>query len=346
MKTVYLFILGFFLIAPAFDGQAQPVKEARFVRIGGIEQWITIESADRSNPVILFLHGGPGSTMTPYADAVYGKWKKDFTLVNWDQRGAGRTYGRNVPEGADEDYWIENPLTVERMTADGIELSEYLVKHLGNRKIILVATSWGSVLGARMALARPDLFLGYVGHSQVVNSPEGFKNAFENVTRLARDAGDTEAAARLVSLGPPPYGDAREDGQLLRIVKKYERQRSAPAPDTWWQAASEYDNQKDSSARANGDDYSFLYFAGHEKMGIKPMSSGINFMEDGLNFKVPVYLIQGEADILTPKELTKKYFDAIQAPVKEYILVPGAAHGHNEAVIEAQYRAVSKLRAR
>ncbi|HEY0896447.1 MAG TPA: alpha/beta fold hydrolase, partial [Sphingobacteriaceae bacterium] len=191
MRTACLFILTFFLLAPVLAvGQPTAVSEAGFIRIGGLEQWVTIESADRSNPVILFLHGGPGSTMTPYSEAVYGQWKKEFTLVNWDQRGAGRTYGRNVPDGAGEEFWAEHPLTVERMTADGIELSEYLVKNFGKRKIILVATSWGSVLGARMALARPDLFLAYVGHSQIVNSAEGFKHAFENTLRLARDAGD------------------------------------------------------------------------------------------------------------------------------------------------------------
>jgi pimeloyl-ACP methyl ester carboxylesterase len=92
--------------------------------------------------------------------------------------------------------------------------------------------------------------------------------------------------------------------------------------------------------RYNGDDYSFLYFAGHKKMGIKSMEAGVNFMKEGLHYKIPIYFIQGEEDILTPKELTKAYFDNVEAPKKEFVLVPVAAHGHNQAVIEAQYRAV------
>lgn len=346
MKNVCRFILSLFLLAPALSlGQERGIREAKFVRLGGIEQWITIESEDRNNPVILFLHGGPGSTMTPYEDVMYGKWTKEFTLVKWDQRGAGRTYGRNAPEGAGEDYWIENPLTVAQMTADGIELSEYLVKTLGKGKIILVGTSWGSVLGARMALARPELFLAYVGHSQIVNAAEGFQTAYASVNRLAREAGDTESLEELAALGPPPYGDARKDGQLMRIIKKYERLRSTPAPESWWKLAPEYENEKDERDRASGDDYSFLHYAGHQKMGVRPMSGGINFMEDGLNFKVPVYLIQGEVDILTPKELTRQYFEAIRAPKKQYLLVPGAAHGHNQAIVDAQYRTVKELAA-
>ncbi len=345
MKT-YLFSLCLFFLAPApVNGQA-PVSEGKFIRIGGIEQWVTIQSADLSNPVILFLHGGPGSTMTPYADAVYGEWKKEFTLVNWDQRGAGRTYGRNVPEDAGEEFWTGHPLTVEQMTADGIELSEYLVKNFGNRKIILLATSWGSVLGAKMALARPDLYRAYVGHSQIVNAAEGSRQAFETALRLARDAADTVSVAKLESLGRPPYGDARKDGQLLRVIKKYERLRSTPGPESWWIPAPAYDNEKDARDRENGDDYSFLHYAGHDKMGVRPMSAGIDLLKDGLAFSVPVYLIQGEADILTPEKLTRIYFNVIKAPAKRLILVPGAAHGHNRPVVDAQYKLVREIAAR
>jgi len=73
------------------------VKEEMFVRIGGIDQWITIKGDDRNNPVLLFLHGGPGDALSPFADAMFAGWEKDFTLVQWDQRGAGRTYGKSDP---------------------------------------------------------------------------------------------------------------------------------------------------------------------------------------------------------------------------------------------------------
>jgi pimeloyl-ACP methyl ester carboxylesterase len=75
----------------------QPVREDRFVPIGGVEQWVTIHGETCANPVVLFLHGGPGNTLSPYAEAIYGPWARDFTLVQWDQPGAGRTFGRNPP---------------------------------------------------------------------------------------------------------------------------------------------------------------------------------------------------------------------------------------------------------
>ncbi|MBA9078657.1 alpha/beta hydrolase [Rufibacter quisquiliarum] len=342
MKPTLILVLFLVFFSGRLAAQTKSIHEQKFIPIGGIEQWVTISGEDKTNPVILFLHGGPGSSMSQYDDAIYGYWKKDFVLVYWDQRGAGRTFGRNAPAKVTEDYWIENPLTVERMTADGIELSEYLVKHLGKRKITIIGTSWGSVLGASMALKRPDLFTAYIGHSQVVNGEAGFRRAFETVSRLAQAAKDQESISKLVALGPPPYDDARKSGQLMRIIKKYERENSTPAPVSWWKVRSEYDNEKDANDRYNGDDYSFLHYAGHKAMGIKSMEVGIDFMTNGFQYKIPVYFIQGEEDILTAKEVTKAYFDKVKAPEKEFVLVPGAAHGHNQAVIDAQYKAVRK----
>ncbi|MBB6611025.1 alpha/beta hydrolase [Pontibacter sp. Tf4] len=341
MKHTLLLIFLLSIVSNLF-AQAKPINEESFITIGGIEQWVTISGEDRSKPVILFLHGGPGSTMSQYDDAIYGHWKKEFVLVYWDQRGAGRTFGRNAPAEVTEDYWIENPLTLAQMTADGIELSEYLRKHLGKKKITLIGTSWGSILGANMALARPDLFTAYVGHAQIVNYTAGFINAYNMVQQMAQKANDQESLEKLAALGAPPYEDARKEGQLMRIIKKYEKQNSVAAPPTWWKLKPEYDNEKDAQDRYNGDDYSFLHFAGHKQMGIKPMAADVDFIKNGLHYKIPVYFIQGDKDILTAPALTKAYFDKVKAPKKEYILVPGAAHGHNQAVIDAQYKAVKK----
>ncbi|MFM9952373.1 MAG: alpha/beta fold hydrolase [Saprospiraceae bacterium] len=144
------------------------ILEEKFILINGIEQWVTIKG-ESSKPMILFLHGGPGSPISPYSDNLYKDLEKDFIIVQWDQRGTGKTFGRYAPEELTPEYFKTNPLTLDLMTNDGIELSEYLLKHLGKQKIILFGTSWGSALGVKIASKRPDLFYAYVGHSQIVN---------------------------------------------------------------------------------------------------------------------------------------------------------------------------------
>ncbi|WP_299530786.1 alpha/beta fold hydrolase [Ulvibacterium sp.] len=343
MKNTILLFSIFSLLIKLSTAQNISINEERFISLGGIEQWITIHGKDRSKPVVLFVHGGPGSTMSQYNNMMYKQWEDDFVLVNWDQRGAGRTYGRNIPVGADETYWIENPLTVKQMTQDGIALAQYLIQLLNKEKLILIGTSWGSILGTEMALSNPELFYAYVGHAQFVNFSENIDYAYLTVYEMVKNSNDMDSLKKLESLGKPPYTSAKNYGQLLRVIKKYERENSTPAPTTWFGLAPEYDNEKDSKHRYDGDDYSFVHFVGHHKLGIKSMVSDIDFKISGTEFKIPVYLIQGENDILTAKEVNKPYFDKIVAPDKTYFLVTNAAHGHNQSVVERQYEVVKNL---
>ncbi|TDE28722.1 alpha/beta hydrolase [Flavobacterium ranwuense] len=313
------------------------IFEEKYVVINGIEQWVTIKG-NSSKPIILFIHGGPGSPISPYIDVLYKDLEKDFIIVQWDQRGTGRTYGRNTPpEELTPEYLKANPLTLEQMTSDGVEVSKYLLEYLGKQKMILSGTSWGSALGVKIATKRPDLFYAYVGHSQIVN-PTIDIEAYTKIYKMAEGKNDKEALEILNSIGKPPYSSAKNVGLLFRIVKKYERANSTPAPENWFQLSPAYDNNTDNKNREDGDDYSFVNFVGDDKLGVQSMTATINLMRDNLDFKIPVYLIQGNEDILTPKENSKKYFDEIKAPKKEYYLLPKAAHGFNKSVVETQYK--------
>lgn len=141
---------------------AKGIDEGMYVHLGGIDQWITIRGEDRQNPVLLFVHGGPGDVTNPWSYAYFAPWEKYFTVVQWDERGAGRTLTKAGPS-------VATTMTLDRMTQDGVELSEFLRKHLGKDKIILVAHSFGTILGLRMVGARPDLFYAYVGTGQVAD---------------------------------------------------------------------------------------------------------------------------------------------------------------------------------
>jgi pimeloyl-ACP methyl ester carboxylesterase len=313
------------------------IQEERFITINGIEQWVTIKG-ESSKPAILFLHGGPGNTISPYSDILYGPLEKDFIIIQWDQRGAGRTFGRTAPAELSPEYLKANPLTVDQITNDGIALSEYLIKYLGKQKITLFGTSWGSVPGIRMASKRPDLFNAYVGHSQIVNETGNDVKTYQKVNDMAQKANDQEALEILKTIGPPPYSQARNTGKFYRVIKKYERKNSIPAPDSWFVLSPTYDNDKDKQNSADGDDYSFVNFAGDSKLGVQSMFAKINNLRDYTDFKIPIYFIQGEEDILTPATSTKTYFDIIKAPKKEYIPLTKTAHGFNQAVLDTQYK--------
>ena len=165
------------------------IDEATYVKIGGIEQWITIRGEDRKNPVLLLLHGGPGDATNPWGYAGFRNWLKYFTVVQWDQRGAGRTFGRNGAAAA-------STITVERMVQDGVELAELLSKRLQKEKIVLVGHSWGSTLGVFMVKARPELFHAFVGTGQVADPARNYAVAYAALVEKASREGNARAVRR------------------------------------------------------------------------------------------------------------------------------------------------------
>lgn len=290
------------------------INEEMFVPIGGIDQWITIKGQDRRNPIVLFLHGGPGDPLSPYADSIYGPaWQERLTLVQWDQRGAGRTYGKSGPS-------IGSTLTIERMVQDGIEVAEFLTKHLHKKKIIITGSSWGSILGVYMAKARPDQFYAYVGTAQVVNMK--LNSGYETVLALARAAGDEKAVAELDAIGSPPWDTLRKLGTLLRWQRIYEAEK-APKTITLSSLSAEYAGVQDRADYAAGEELSFVTFFGATLSG--PIMQ-VDLSALGTTFAIPVFIIQGQQDLRAPAKLAKAYFDEIEAPRKQFFVVPGSSH--------------------
>ena len=126
------------------------IDEAGFVPIGGIDQWITIRGEDRANPVLLVVHGGPGSAFQILSHVAMRPWEARYTVAHWDQPGAGRTFGRNGPDGTGE-------LSLDRMADDGAEVARHVLARTGHSKLILLGASWGSILGLEMVRRHPEL---------------------------------------------------------------------------------------------------------------------------------------------------------------------------------------------
>ena len=319
---------------PACRAPGKPVDEQGFVQIGGIQQWVVVEGQDCANPVVLIVHGGPGNPNTPFAHALFGDWAKRFTIVQWDQRGSGKTYGANKP-GEDE------PLTMDQLKADGVEMARYATQRFGKRKVILMGGSWGSALAVNIALAQPDLFHAYVGTAQLANYQADLAAGYAKTLALAKAAGDAEAVGKLETLGPPPWTNPRNFGILRRIGRKYEALSSEAPPKGWFAFAPGYDTPAYEADYTAGEDYSFLNFVGLHGDGMGPK---IDLAKLGTRFAFPVYMLQGEADLVTPPEVSKAYFDKLTAPKKDFVVLPRTGHDPNRIMIDAQYAALLKAR--
>jgi pimeloyl-ACP methyl ester carboxylesterase len=294
------------------------VQEGEFVDIGGIKQWIQIRGEDRDNPVLLFVHGGPGGSSWPISSS-WRPWEKHFTIVQWDQRGAGRTYGAAGDA-------LAPTMTLERMTQDGVELAEYLRTHLHKHKIILVGHSWGSFLGIHIVKQRPDLFSAYVGTGQVVGRVT-FEKQFEimitHLQALAQSTGNSEALAELAPIVARPLINpqnrlvADKWSKALGLPSIESVQLAGPVPPPFMPDFSLLDWYNWRKGMA----FSAKYLRGREGPMFKRDVAAL-----GLAFPIPVIFIEGDADYNTPAGPVEQLFNQITAPHKEFVWVRGGDH--------------------
>ena len=287
------------------------IDEARYVEIGGIEQWITIRGEDRNNPVLLFLHGGPGDATNPWGYAAFRSWLKTFTVVQWDQRGAARTLGKNGPSSA-------STITIQRMTRDGIELAELLRKSLHKDKIVLVGHSWGSILGVSMAKARPDLFWAFVGTGQVADSRRNYAVAYGELLQKAENLGEQRAVRDLESVGPPPYSDGRGYAIQRRWANLFEGADFFISSMFGLALGAPGYSLRDINDWTEGQIVS--------AQRLIPETTTLDSKTLGGEFALPVFVIQGAEDYTTPTSLARSFVNSIRAPRKGFVTIKGGGH--------------------
>jgi pimeloyl-ACP methyl ester carboxylesterase len=291
------------------------IDERGFVRVGGIDQWITIRGYNRDAPTILFVHGGPGLTNSPF-NAIFAPWEREFVAVQWDQRGAGRTYSRSGPIGDD--------ITIDRMAQDGIEVADYLRRRLHKDKIILVGVSWGSDLGVRMAKARPDLFFAYVGTAQIVGHG-GTAMGYAQLLAKARARNDTKSMQLLLA-APPPYQDDDKFAQFETLALTYEAHGRNPLvgllPGLLF--SPDYDLKDIWAVIGPPRRSSNLHFFGAKMDG--PLATE-DLRRLGTDFATPIFIFQGAEDDLTPAPFARVWLDTLHAPQKAFVQIPGEGHG-------------------
>ena len=281
------------------------------VELNGMEQWISIRGYDRSNPILLWLHGGPGSAQMPLSHYLDGELEKHYVVVHWDQRGAGKSNHRG---------FSEEMMTVEQYKEDALALIAYLTNFLGQDKIYLLGHSWGTQLGIELVAENPDLFHAYISVSQVVDHARAINIATRWLRREMEKSGDAEGLIKLNSIENPVlnHGDYREFANL----------------------AIDYGGNYDRSIMElaliafRAPEYTFIdYYRlldGMERGGAPLHKEGImaqfNYIEQVPEVGVPVYFLIGEHDYNTPMKLVEEYFKALEAPHKELFVFEESAH--------------------
>lgn len=286
------------------------IDESQFVQIAGIDQFISIRGDERSNPVILFLHGGPANAQSPFLQE-FEPWEKYFTVVNWDQRGSGKTYGKN---GAATPGMDTPAAALDRLTSDAIEVAEYASQRLHKRKIVLVGHSWGAILGLNVVKRRPDLFYAFVA----TGLPVSWKQSLEDSEAWARHealSAHDEATLKALDQAASLRFD---DMQRLSASAKYRMTETDLA-----YLKMQQDILGPSNAPTNGDAADWFAGGAFTVPKIIPIVFSFDARALGADFSLPVFVIQGRDDHVASFAEAQKYEGEIRAPRKALIPISG-----------------------
>ena len=293
------------------------INGVKKIFLGGLEQYIIIETEDTSKPVMLFLHGGPGVPEYFIMKKENQELQKHFIMVYWEQRGAGKSYCRDKQKCN---------LTTEQLIEDTKELSEYLAKRFNKEKIYIMGHSWGSMLGLLTVEKYPELFYAYLGVGQVTNQYEAEKESLSWVKSRAIELNDKRGLKKLNPLIlPQPLADVKEWDYYLRVHRKYLLKYGG----TYHQKVSMLKFLKDfllASEYTLKDKIMLIPSAFYSLKCLWHDVVSTNFYEDIPSVDVPVYIFQGLYDYQVSYQLAKKYFEKLKAPKKEFFTFENSAH--------------------
>ena len=295
-----------------------PIDRKERITLGGMKQTIHIWGTRKENPVVLFLHGGPGVPNRHGMAVRHMDLLDDFTIVAWDQRGTGGSYFGCDPK----------TLTLDQLISDCKDLIDYLCLTLDKKKIFLLGGSWGTELGTFVCQRYPEQIAGYIGYGQVVNGIENENLSYAYTLQKAKDAGCAEDISELEKIGPPENGCYKPvfEGLMTqrRLLKKYGGV-SAKSSEGYFK--STVIPILKSPELSIGDK---IGTAKGYKVCLSQMWPTIvqyDFLRDCTQFQMPFYIFQGRKDNNTPAALIQDYYDAITAPDKDLVWFENSAHG-------------------
>ena len=298
---------------------ANSIAEVNHIKINGIEQFVLIRGKNINNPVLLMLHGGPGSPQA-HMNVKYNKELEDhYVVVNWDQRGAGASYYDSINA---------NNLNIDILVEDTKEVTNYLRSRFNKEKIFILGHSWGSYLGMRTIQKYPELYYAYIGIGQVSDQLKSEEMSYRFVYQEAKKTNNTKAIEQLEEIGYPENGVYPNMTKAMRIERNWVTNFGGAA---WGK------KQRDLIDMFILPLFKFKEYRVKDKMNyMKGLVKSQEVLWAGLidhqlvdevkKVDVPVYILQGRHDYQTCFDLAKSYFDSLQAPQKTFIEFSNSAH--------------------
>lgn len=292
------------------------IDESFTLNIGGIKQYFNVRGESTSNPLILFLHGGPGSPVIPIMHMYQSHWESFATVINWDQRNAGKTYYLN------DSAEVYNTLTLNQMIEDVYEVVEAMKERYQQNDLIIIGHSWGSILGTIYAKTYPDTILGYIGIGQMINAAEGDRLAVAEAIIKAQEKGASNDVETLSKLSNYSLADVEFDKKNFHTMRRLTTKYLAPNVrnvSLWQIFISPYYKLAD-----------LQFFLLDSFATQKPLLDIIAFDFDAreltTEYEIPIFYICGEQDWYTPTALVSEYYQTIQAPKKGFYVIEKAGH--------------------
>ncbi len=287
------------------------------IELDGTRQWVLIRSEDVANPVVLFLHGGPGTSMLTLLRKNTRSLEQHFTVVNWDQRGAGKSFAA----GHDRDG-----MRMDRFVQDVLDLSSHLAQRFGGRKILLVGHSWGSAIGMLAVAQRPELFSAYVGIGQVSDAARGERISYDWTLEQAQRALDRASIRKLKGSGPPPYTGSDWQAQFMterRILGKYGGELHGSRIGAFGVVLRNIVVSREYTLRDRINVFRGIL---RSVRALFPELYALDLCARVPEVQVPVYFCLGRHDYEVPSLLSASYFEALMAPRKQLLWFENSAH--------------------
>ena len=287
------------------------------VRIGGIDQVVSIRSQDLRNPVLIYFHGGPGFVEMPLDWWWDRGWDEYFTVIHWDQRNAGKTF---TVSGAGDPA----SLTPERFQQDAEEVVQWALARFGKRKLFVLGHSWGSMMGLRLTAAHPEWLHAYIGMGQAIDGPESERRGWAWTMARARADGNAEAIRELQSIAPYAEGDAPLSVAAIMTQRKWLGHYGGAA---WRRTGGDFEAAAFRLSPEYSDADVLNAFKGQPAVtnALLPtiLATDLSAIR---RLKTPLILLLGRHDINVSSEVAAEWFGNVEAPDKRLVWFERSGH--------------------